>query len=314
MLKVCEKCGAAYNAPPTKAKRFCSKECAGNLLTPVIVQCQQCGIDIQTVPALINRKRFCSKECQAKYQSVYRRLNYTCTICNSVFQSPGDGSGARKYCSIECANVARGIASANRDSRETRPCEICQKPMRVFPSRHTRYCSRACGNIGKGITTKGKIRTSQIVQCGECGKDIKRYKSREGYNQKFCNRECYAKWDSKYKTSIEWLSKGSKKSSKIEDIVADFLDMWGVSYERQYALKHYVIDFKVGTAIVEVQGCYWHACPVCFPEPNPRHKDRRARDKALATYCRNRGIPLYQIWEHDIRKGDLSILFPLIQL
>ena len=192
--------------------------------------------------------------------------------------------------------------------------ELCNTEFLSYEYRNNRYCSVKCRKIAVPLLAVGKIRTSQIVQCGECGKDIKRYKSRSERKQRFCNRDCYAKWDSKYKSSVEWLSKTNKVSSKIEDIVADFLDMWGVSYERQYALKHYVIDFKVGTAIVEVQGCYWHACPICFPEPNPRHKDRRARDKALATYCRNRDVPYYAIWEHDIRKGDLSALFPLIQL
>lgn len=60
---------------------------------------------------------------------------------------------------------------------------------------------------------------------------------------------------------------------------------------------------------VEVQGCYWHSCPVCGiqgPKVNLR------RDKSKKTYLENRGWLVVFVWEHEIRE-DLDACVRRVQ-
>jgi len=101
--------------------------------------------------------------------------------------------------------------------------------------------------------------------------------------------------------------------SSIEDDVAAWLFAHGLSYERQARVVHWLLDFQVGTRYIEVHGCYWHGCD-CLGKPlTKEQRDRRARDARVAGHCEHRGTPLLVIWEHDIRRGDLSALQPLLQ-
>ena len=102
------------------------------------------------------------------------------------------------------------------------------------------------------------------------------------------------------------------KPSKVEDRVANWLTVHQIEHERQPVLVRYSIDFRVGDAYIEVQGCYWHGCPQHYAEHTPRQKKQVSRDKAKATYCRNRNITLFIIWEHDIMNGNFSALNSLI--
>lgn len=71
-------------------------------------------------------------------------------------------------------------------------------------------------------------------------------------------------------------------------------------FQTEYEVGFYHLDeahpdLKIG---VEVQGCYWHSCPVCGlhgPKENTR------RDKAKKTYLENQGWSIVYVWEHEIR-------------
>jgi G:T-mismatch repair DNA endonuclease (very short patch repair protein) len=88
-------------------------------------------------------------------------------------------------------------------------------------------------------------------------------------------------------------------SSKFEDRIAAWLDSKRIGYQRQFRVRFWVVDFKLANGtIIEAQGCYWHGCP-CKGKPTPAARKRARKDKGLATYCANHGIPLVTIWEHE---------------
>lgn len=102
------------------------------------------------------------------------------------------------------------------------------------------------------------------------------------------------------------------KPSAVEDRVAAWLDARGVAYERQRRVWFRTVDFVVGDVLVEVYGCYWHACPEHHPAATKRAVKQRGRDRALASYCRTKGITLLIVWEHEVLADDFSALTGLV--
>lgn len=54
---------------------------------------------------------------------------------------------------------------------------------------------------------------------------------------------------------------------------------------------------------IEVDGCYWHGCPICFPSPNASQKKTIARDKEINVRASEMGWKVLRIWEHEIAWG-----------
>jgi len=67
-----------------------------------------------------------------------------------------------------------------------------------------------------------------------------------------------------------------------------------------YCLDEADVGRKV---VVEVNGCFWHACPICVSagavRAVVRNKRNLGRDKAKRTYLKNHGWTLIEIWEHE---------------
>lgn len=323
VIMPCATCGQNVKIPPSKIARkqsgyYCSNACrfAGRSFERA---CEHCGKTFHAYKSEEGRARFCSAGCRnsgvgAKNVKLHERV---CKVCHQPFTLTGSEI-RRKTCSPACATIAR--AKHKKGSKVTHNCVHCGKTFQAFPSRAGRFCSRKCSSEAGAARVRGTIRTSRIVSCAYCGKSIKQYKSRTHYHNKFCGAECYHSWDSWYKSQPEQQRKHAArmmrtvetKTSKIEDAVAQWLDDHGVAYERQISLIHRSMDFGVANAYIEVQGCYWHGCPQCYILQTPRQRKTMARDKAKATYCRRRGIPLYIIWEHDIRRSDFTALEHLL--
>jgi G:T-mismatch repair DNA endonuclease (very short patch repair protein) len=97
--------------------------------------------------------------------------------------------------------------------------------------------------------------------------------------------------------------------SSFEDRIAVVLDKSGIRHERQVRVGWWCVDFRLrdGT-IIEANGCYWHGHECRNGKVSPEAIRRRSRDKALATYCRKRGIRLIVIWECQAIPSSLSSL------
>jgi hypothetical protein len=252
-------------------------------------------------------------------------IERVCTNCNKIFlvktlrQAP-------MTCSQECRIQRRdqGLNSGRRNFATVIPCATCGKEMMVPPCRIgiKKTCSRKCFGIYATQSRTGKMRTSQQVKCDYCGSTTQRFASRiKNGSRQFCDNKCYHAWDSDYKRTPEMITvlteraikTLARKTSKVEDTVAAWLESQGVEHERQVRLRYWVIDFKCGDVYVEVNGCYWHGCIACHGEFNASQRDRQARDKGKQTYCKDRGIHLLTIWEHDIRRHNFTALSVLLQ-
>lgn len=137
----------------------------------------------------------------------------------------------------------------------------------------------------------------------------------------FCDKTCYHKWDSQYKSQparrriyAERMAAMGSKPSGIETRVAAWLSERGIQFEQQVKVHYCLVDFRVGDVLIEVNGCYWHACAQHFPMITQTQQRRITRDKMLASYCRKRDIALIIIWEHDIKHHDFSALMPLLDM
>lgn len=284
-----------------------------------IKPCEYCGKPVKYFVSQADRKRFCSVECRNKGVGAANVKTYhrTCKQCGKSF-TVGSDKRRSVTCSPECAHSAQGVRDAAMSIKVACVCERCGKSFMAFPSRKGRYCSRPCSRADAGNRNTGMIRTSKSVPCGYCGKMVKQYKSRA---TRFCGADCYHAWDSLYKQTPEMkrrlalrmIAMGSKPSG-IEQRVAEWLTTHGIQFEQQVKVHYSLIDFKVGDTLIEVNGCYWHACAEHFPMITPMQQKRITRDKTIATYCRKRGIPLLVIWEHDIKRGDFSALANLIRV
>jgi len=94
-----------------------------------------------------------------------------------------------------------------------------------------------------------------------------------------------------------------KKNTSIEQFVASNLDTQGIIYEREKRISRYYVDFfiPVENKIIEVNGCYWHACEQCGYGEN-EHAFRQEKDAKRYATLRAKGYTVEVLWEHDLRR------------
>lgn len=322
LLRPCKNCEKQMRLPPSKPNQvFCSKECK-HIYSNITVACEWCGKEYTKPRSTENRTRFCSKECRNTAVGVSRTLEsqvVNCKICGKPFSANGRAKIARKTCSKECQRIAQSRRQEAGAKKIAMECPECGKTFYAFLCRvpYRKYCSMSC----KANNPAPRPKTKTIVtECAYCKAPLQRFLSRiKEYGQQFCDIKCYHAWDKEYKNSPKMIEAISKRMlenfgqpSGLENRVAEWLAARGIEFERQVLLKVYVMDFKIGDIYLEVNGCYWHGCPLCNTELTPRQKRRSDRDRSLTTYCARRDIPLMVIWEHDIDRGDFSALNPLL--
>ena len=107
-------------------------------------------------------------------------------------------------------------------------------------------------------------------------------------------------------------------TSKLEDdFASNFLDKLGIRYERQFEAKDIgrFYDFCAYTdmdspILIEIDGSYFHSDPRLIKESemNPMQKHNKMVDKIKDKWALMRGIPIYRIWEIDIRENPTGVL------
>jgi len=93
------------------------------------------------------------------------------------------------------------------------------------------------------------------------------------------------------------------KQSGLEVIVENWLSELGIPYKSEFAISRTHVDFFLPPkTIIEVQGCYWHACSVCNKTSDLTKQQLRwrRRDARRFTFLINAGYNLVLIWEHTI--------------
>lgn len=76
------------------------------------------------------------------------------------------------------------------------------------------------------------------------------------------------------------------------------------SFKTEYPLGYYSLDEADPTLLIalEIDGCYWHGCPICGYDPPPKVA---RRDKAKSTFLANHGWTLVRLRECEL-KHNLS--------
>ena len=103
-------------------------------------------------------------------------------------------------------------------------------------------------------------------------------------------------------------------TSKLEeDFARDFLDKLGVKYKWQFEAKDIgrFYDFKIiGGPIIEIQGSYWHGDPRLYEKKDLNKTQLKTQmvDEYKKKWALSHGIPIYYIWEKDIKENPDKVM------
>lgn len=86
-----------------------------------------------------------------------------------------------------------------------------------------------------------------------------------------------------------------------ERIVEEFLNFFGKTYEKQKRIGLCTVDFFLPdeSTVVEVMGCYWHACEQCG-YTGEKSEVRRQKDRKRKEFLESQGFKVQCIWEHEL--------------
>ena len=137
---ICEFCYQPFIAKKTKtrARRFCSRNCASRRQGLPLISCPICG---QTFKPTKDRGKYCSIECYHRSKKVNHPKIYMydkCILCGKHYIPI---RANQSYCSHECYTVSLRKLSQ-------KPCAYCGKIMFDIPKniKKRTYCSYVCNN------------------------------------------------------------------------------------------------------------------------------------------------------------------------
>jgi DNA mismatch endonuclease (patch repair protein) len=80
------------------------------------------------------------------------------------------------------------------------------------------------------------------------------------------------------------------------------LEAEGIPFEREKAIGKLHVDiFLAPTTVIELDGCFWHACPACIEHPTPQQLVTRVKDGRREYVLRKKGFDVIRIWEHEVK-------------
>ena len=93
------------------------------------------------------------------------------------------------------------------------------------------------------------------------------------------------------------------KQTKIEMILEEVVKKLNFPYVTQYIVDRYPIDIAIPKYKIAIyaDGCYWHSCPLHFPDAFPK---KREGDSRVNKFLRKEGWYVIRLWEHDIRNKE----------
>jgi very-short-patch-repair endonuclease len=95
----------------------------------------------------------------------------------------------------------------------------------------------------------------------------------------------------------------NREKSSLELKVEGWLVEDGIDFKAQHAISHCHVDiFLPPRTVIELQGCYYHACPICNPSVGRDGVTKRKGDAARFRFLMSKGYDVYQIWEHEVEK------------
>lgn len=88
--------------------------------------------------------------------------------------------------------------------------------------------------------------------------------------------------------------------SGLELAVRDVFDHLGIEWEADHKIAGFFPDLLLPAPglLIEINGCYWHACAICFPKHNDADRMHK-RDRMKRGAYRKAGYASVVIVEHE---------------
>ena len=97
-----------------------------------------------------------------------------------------------------------------------------------------------------------------------------------------------------------------KRDTSIELKMEKLLIKLGIEFQKQVPLhKIAIVDFYVPSKnlVIQVDGCYWHGCPI----HHPTRMKSRERDANQDKVLQENGLQVIRFWEHEIMSPNFII-------
>jgi len=233
-----------------------------------------------------------------------------CKICDSDFKTY---NSKLQTCSRECANKLISINTRKalraslrynpenkqiqlKNAWQIRHIEIDKKFSELFKTYPLQENWRYDSNAHKVIIT---------FNCSQCGKEktVEKIFTRyirfvtESKNH-FCSSECHSLHNYRNRNSANY-------KTKLESTVEEYLNSITKDYkytgDGSFKIASRTPDFvnvNGQKKLIEVNGCYHHKCPACYPKKNLNI--RIAQDNQKLVDYKSFGWTPLTIWEHEV--------------
>lgn len=219
----------------------------------------------------------------------------------------------KRYCSPKCASYAkRGRASTNpkthtekereyvRNNYTTKGISLISEKLKI--TRRAVYC--LAHKIGLNIESVDYSSMSEHMKKNNPMKNLETAaKVGKILSQKYHE-------DTEYRIRfLKSIAEANKKSmTKPELLCKSILEEIGIEAEYQVEIKsRFIVDFRIGNIILQVDGEYWHGHPR-FEPLTDRQITQRKKDAAQDKYLTACGYRIVRVWENDITKENILLL------
>jgi len=210
----------------------------------------------------------------------------------------------RLFCSHKCAN-SFNIKLYRSTKLIKKFCSFCGKALTIHQYRlnvtksKKVYCNHRCRGLAE--------RKRSTVKCHYCGRQHEintcYLKNKSGFH--WCSKKCQY-LDPEY---FRLRRRRNQDRTGPERILEKLIIKHNLPYRYTGDGKFWIhninpdfVDINGAKRAIEVDGCYWHNCPVCYPaqggyKPNIKRDVRK--NKLYETY----GWDVIHIWEHDLGRN-----------
>ena len=82
------------------------------------------------------------------------------------------------------------------------------------------------------------------------------------------------------------------------------------NFNTEYEFGPYSIDEAdpLAKIAVEIDGCYWHGCPICKLNSYKKLGERKQLDSNRTKELQEKGFRVIRLWEHEIKQMEVNDL------
>lgn len=112
-------------------------------------------------------------------------------------------------------------------------------------------------------------------------------------------------------------AKNKGKETTIEVWFEELLNKHAVKFKKQKAVRYLNYDFFLSdfNLLVEIQGCYFHCCNLCYPEgpKNDLQRGNLKKNEVKRGVAKSKNYDLWEVWAHEIENEKEKIEAELLK-